>query len=88
MTKEEILKSGNEHSVLDDINIYDGDLDNVYRAMDQYAEQEAMSFAQWIGQEVNPFLMQENGKWIQANGNATEFTTAELYQLFLSSIKS
>ena len=39
-------------------------------------------FESWINDEINPFL-QHNGKWVQACGNSTEFTTEELYKIFL-----
>jgi len=47
---------------------------------------DAVEFAEWINDETNPFI-KHNGKWIQACGNSTSWTTEELYTLFKSQSK-
>ena len=42
-----------------------------------------IKFIEWVGEEVNPFVMYD-GKWIQAAGNSTSWTTLELIKLFMS----
>jgi len=60
-------------------------------AMDQYSQQQAISFAEWMAdkndKEPNPFVPASNGGWIQQCGNSTSWSTEELYNLFLSQQK-
>lgn len=61
-------------------------VDAIYKAMEEHASK----FAEWVGDKdeddedkdgLNPFMIHK-GKWIQANGNSTSWTTKELYNIF------
>ncbi len=51
-------------------------------AMQEYAKHMAIGFAEWIGGDDNPFLVHE-GRWIQACGNSTSWTTVQLFEMFI-----
>lgn len=61
------------------------DTEDARKAISDCARQEAIGFAEWIGQDDNPFIASATkGKWIQSCGNSTEWTTARLYELYIS----
>lgn len=41
------------------------------------AEEEIIKVLEWVGDEDNPFIMVK-GKWMQAAGNSTSWTTNQL----------
>ena len=43
---------------------------------------EAVEFAEWIADPINPFIALENNRWAQSSGNSTTWTTQQLYSLF------
>lgn len=52
-------------------------------AMDEYAHQQAIAFAEWGFKDDNPFVEGSNGRWIQQCGNSTSWSTEELYNQFI-----
>jgi hypothetical protein len=43
---------------------------------------DAVEFAEWLYDDINPFIRLENGRWCQAAGNSTTWTTEQLYKIF------
>lgn len=59
--------------------------ETIKRAVDLFLREQAIEFAKWVAEETNPFLYhgKENGRWIQASGNSTSWSSEQLYQLFI-----
>lgn len=57
------------------------------RAANELKEQ-AVKFLEWAGEAENPFLRLDNGRWVQACGNSTSWTTQQLFDLFLQQKQS
>ena len=51
------------------------------KAMSEFAQQEAIAFAEWCAENGWEKHIQEN-TWFNRMGYATEYTTTELYSLF------
>lgn len=56
---------------------------NAEKAMDEYAKQQAIAFAEWAFKDDNPFVEGSNGRWIQQSGNSSSWSTEELYNIFI-----
>lgn len=83
-SKEDVLKSKTDRSY-DLVNGRQDELiKDITSAMDEYAEQESIGFAEWVGDKYSKW---ENGMWTAMSylsSPPTEFhTTKELYQLYL-----
>jgi len=61
MTKEEILykhcnEEGTFYHLTEDDGVIDGDIRPVFKAMDEYAEQEAVGFFLWYAMKMMAFI--------------------------------
>lgn len=86
MTKEEILEDKNGFFYLEDTVYHE---DGVKEAMDEFAKQEAIAFAEWIGRNDYIFYGGENNTWYHSDDRKRKnpLTTEQLYQLFLNQSK-
>lgn len=88
MTKEEIYDK--EAKLVEELwrPTEDDHRNAILSSMDQYAEQESISFAEWIdGQQLECYLMTDEGEklwqYMFPKGSRKEsFTTAQLFQLY------
>ena len=91
-TKEEILAQQLDRYLLKISHVERGCTPipvSIYRAMDQYSQQQAIAFAEWI--DGNGFECElhtdENVKFWAVKDGSPYLTTDELYTLFLSQQK-
>jgi len=77
---EDIL-SENEY----DVHYYGGGRRHILSAMEEYAQQEAIAFAEWVDRKA---LRSGTNEWISGNGIALKFTTEELFVKFQAESKN
>lgn len=82
MTKEEILEDKNGFFYLEDTVYHE---DGVKEAMDEFAKQEAIAFGIWINENGYRIHDRIFNTWENDNDIEVEFTTEQLYTLFLQS---
>ena len=85
MTKEEVLNTippqdAQKHDITPMYTTRETHL-----AMDEYAKQQAIEFAEWGFKDDNPFVEGSNGRWIQQCGNSSSWSTEDLYNKFIES---
>lgn len=76
MTREDILKSN--------ANVPKSQHEGTFIAMDEFAKQEAISFAQWT-QEQDAIMLLGTFAW-ERLGDPKQYSSEEFYQLYLKSI--
>lgn len=89
-TKEEILLGHSGNQIYNDGVVYDGATDSIYDAMDEYAKQVGIKFAEWIdGEMYECFLMTDEGEkfWHDVHGKET-YPTEQLYSQFIENKKT
>lgn len=83
MSKEETLNSHLTYGK----DTYDaGQRDNILKAMDEYAKQEAIGFAAWVGKNRYTDYGRGGKGWHQI-GHNRKYTISELYSIYLNSKK-
>jgi hypothetical protein len=84
MTHEEILRQSIPADCIweESKHLVNTPFEYVYPAMDQYAKQESVSFAEWIAENVNSHYADGIRYWIMKFGPQRVVTTEELYALF------
>lgn len=60
-------------------------IEHIYSAMDEYAKQEAIGFAEWISNHKLDFQTASNGRWIGLDMKT--LTAEQLYELYMLSKK-
>jgi hypothetical protein len=92
MTKEEIFKTFADPWLCDGLigASYDGPNENIYAAMDQYAKQQAVEFAEWVSEKYHMTLRANGGKSVwhpryMALDKKNDIPVEELYAQFIES---
>mgnify|MGYP001600527167 CR=1 FL=1 len=84
ISKEETLGKHKSAWLYIDESVIDGEIGSVYEAMDTYAKQETIAFAEWASENGWDKHVKEN-EWYNRMGYVTEYTTEQLYDTFLQS---
>lgn len=80
-TKEEIFETVKNNFLGHSI----GTVDELYEDIDLYAKQEAIAFAKFIHDKDYQPSKWNDKKWVDALFGVIEYTTEELYSLYLQS---
>lgn len=67
------------------IGIAHHQFDKITSDIDMYMDKEMIAFGEWLVDDINPFVRMEDGRWMQACGNSTSWTTQQLLQKFKES---
>lgn len=74
--------------MLDEVDL-DDTAEDIFKSASEYAKQEAIAFAEWIGRNDYIFYGGENNTWYHSDDRKRKnpLTTEQLYQLFLNQSK-
>jgi hypothetical protein len=80
-TKEDVMLT---HNIGQNNQWLKATTDRVKEAMDEYAEQQSIEFAEWIDESGYEPILVNNERYFTRLGQRPKHTPKELYQLFLN----